>query len=160
MPRPFYDQHKHEPELAAAVSALLVPQSYVSLDYVLQSHHVLTDVTYPVTCITPRNTRTITNLFGTFWYRNLRADLCNGYEPLDFWGIRYARATLAKALFDFLYLRPIAPAFRSNKFSLAEELRLNLDGLAAADWFEFAGYVDVSQSPKMRAVLRNLQKTL
>ena len=154
MTQRFYAQHRQDHDLSAAVSAILLPQSYLSLDYVLQEHNLLTEITYPVTCITPQNTRTITNALGTFWYRNLRADLYKGFTIHEYWGVQFARASVAKALFDFLYLRPIPFRYRSRQFNLAEELRLNLEELEESDWTEFANHVAVSDSPKMREILR------
>ena len=42
-------------------------------------------------------------------------------------GVRFAPATLAKALFDYRYLLPLYGVLRVTDFAIAEELRLNLD---------------------------------
>jgi predicted transcriptional regulator of viral defense system len=107
MTRRFYEQHQADEAFPLAVSSILVPQSYVSLDFILQQHNLLTEITYPVTCITTKNTRIIENTVGTFWYRSIREDLYTGFSISEYYGVRYARASLAKALFDYLYLRPI-----------------------------------------------------
>jgi predicted transcriptional regulator of viral defense system len=159
MSRRFFDQHRRDGEFSAAISAILLPQSYVSLVYVLQQHNLLTEVTYPVTCVTSKNTRAITNPLGTFSYQNIRADLYSGFTIKDYLGLRYATATLAKALFDFLYLRPIPPAYRSVKFNLPEELRLNLDEVDEASQMEFAGWVETSRSRKMHGILKNFRSS-
>jgi len=157
MTRRFYEQHQADEAFPLAVSSILLSQSYVSLDFILQQHNLLTEITYPVTCITTKNTRIIENPVGTFWYRNIREDLYTGYSISEYYGIRYARASLAKALFDYLYLRPIPVAFRAIKFDLAEELRLNLDELDQPTWDEFASYVENSASRKMSDVLKNFR---
>ena len=157
MTRRFYERHQQDRDFAAAVSAILLPQSYVSLEFILQEHNLLTEVTYPVTCVTTRNTRTIVNPLGTFWYRNIRDDLYSGFTIIDYMGIRLARASLAKALFDYLYLRPIPVHFRSARYDLAEELRLNLDEVDENDQAEFDTLVEVSGSKKMHAVLENFR---
>ena len=157
MTRPFYEQHQADEAFPLAVSAILLPQSYVSLDFVLQQYNLLTEITYPVTCITTKNTRTIKNTIGTFWYRSIRQDLYTGFSILDYFGVRYARASLAKALFDYLYLRPIPVAYRAVKFNLAEELRLNLDEMDRASWDEFALHIENSASRKMHDVLKNFR---
>lgn len=159
MSRRFFDQHRRDGEFSAAISAILLPQSYVSLAYVLQQHNLLTEVTYPVTCVTSKNTRAITNPLGTFSYQNIRADLYSGFTIKDYLGLRYATATLAKALFDFLYLRPIPPAYHSVKFNLPEELRLNLDEVDEASQMEFAGWVETSRSRKMHGILKNFRSS-
>jgi predicted transcriptional regulator of viral defense system len=157
MTRRFFERHRRDVEFTAAISAIILPQSYISLDFVLQQHNLLTDVTYPVTCVTPKNTRIIVNPIGTFWYRNIRSDLYNGFTIQSYRGIRYATATLAKALFDYLYLRPVPVTYRSRKFNLAEELRLNLDEVNKVVQGEFAGWVESSESTKMNAILENFR---
>jgi predicted transcriptional regulator of viral defense system len=154
----FYEQHRRDAEFSSAVSAIILPNSYVSLEYVLQQHNLLTDVTYPVTCITTKNTRTIVNFVGTFWYRNIRADLFTGFEIAEYFGIRIATASLAKALFDYLYLRPIPTTYRAQKINLAEELRLNLDEMDDQARKEFAGFIEQGDSRKMHAILENFRR--
>ncbi|MBS4062524.1 MAG: hypothetical protein KG029_19160 [Bacteroidetes bacterium] len=154
----FYERHRAEPQFAAVVSAILLPQSYLSLEYILQQHNLMTEVTYLITCITTKNTRTITNAVGTFTYRNIQAGLYDGFSISEYFGIRYATATLGKALFDYLYLRPIPARYRSRKNNLAEELRLNLDEVELPDQQEFARFVHNSKSVKMTQILENFRK--
>lgn len=157
MTREFYEQHRGDAAFPLAVSAILVPKSYVSLEYILQQHNLLTEVTYPVTCITDKNTRTITNAIGTFWYRSLRPQLYTGFSIAEYYGIRYGYASLAKALFDYLYLRPIPPSYRSKTTNLAAELRLNVGELDQSSWDELGALVDFSASRKMKAIYKNLE---
>src|SRR5512139_2657994 len=153
----FYEQHRGDYLFSAAISAILIPQSYLSLEFILQRHNILTEVTYPITCITLKVTRRIINEIGTYWYRNIRSDLYRGFTISDYFGIRVAQATLGKALFDYLYLRPLPAAYRSMKLNLAEELRLNLDELSATDREEFSRFVEESQSRKMNYILNNFR---
>ncbi len=157
MSRYFYEQHRRDVEFSIAISAIIFPHSYVSLEYVLQQYNLLTDVTYPVTCITTKNTRTIVNSIGTFWYRNIHPNLFTGFSINEYFGIRIAVADLAKAFFDYLYLRPVPTAFRSKKINLAEELRLNLDEVDNAVRKEFIDFVEKSGSKKMHATLENFR---
>jgi len=158
MTRRFYEQHHQEAAFTLAVSAIILAHSYVSLEYVLQQHNLLTEVTYPVTCITPKNTRTITNEIGVFWYRNIREDLYSGFVLSEYFGIRYAVASLPKALFDYMYLRPIPAAFRSLNINLADELRLNLDEMDETARGEFTFFVESSASKKMQEILGNFKR--
>lgn len=160
MSRRFYEQHRGQPAFAAAVSAILLPQSYVSLEFILQQNNILTEATYPVTCVTPKNTRRIVNGIGTFWYRHVRDDLYHGFTLSEHFGVRVAQASPAKALFDFLYLRPIARTFRGPKYDLAEELRLNLDEFPPSSRDEFARFVEASASRKMTDGLDNFRRTI
>ena len=152
----FYEQRRSDASFSAAVSAILLPQSYLSLEYILQRNNLLTEVTYPVTAITAKNTRRVNNPLGTFWYRNLRADLYHGFTISEYYGVRFAQATLAKALFDYLYLRPLSGVLRVPDFDIAEELRLNLDEVPEAARLEFGGRVAKSGSRKMEMIHDNL----
>lgn len=157
MTRRFYEGHRADHLFSAAVCAILNPQSYLSLEFILQQHNLLTEVTYPITAITKKNTRTISNPLGTFWYRHIRTDLYNGFSISEYFGIRIAQASVAKALFDLLYLRPLPPSHRTPKINLAEELRLNLDELSANDQNEFIQHVKQSTSRKMMDILNNFR---
>jgi len=45
MTRHFYDLHHADENFSPAISAILIPQSYVSLEYVLLRESILTEVT-------------------------------------------------------------------------------------------------------------------
>lgn len=158
MTKQFYDQHKNDVLFSASVSAILFPQSYLSLEYVLQGHNILTEATYPVTCITTKNTRKIENRIGLFWYRNIKQSLYKGFSFSEYFGVRFAVASLAKALFDYFYLRPIASVHRSFDVDLADELRLNLDDVNETVRKEFTIYVKESNTEKMKEILENLKE--
>jgi predicted transcriptional regulator of viral defense system len=153
----FQDLHHAEPDFSAAVSAILLPQSYLSLEFVLQQRAILTDVTYPVTAVTFKNTRAIENKLGAFIYRHIKTALFTGFTIRDFHGIPFAIASPAKALFDLLYLRPALSPLRPREMNLAEELRLNLDEMTQVERDEFREYIQLSNSKKMQAILRNLE---
>ena len=160
MTRRFYDLHRVEYLFSAAVSAILIPQSYLSLEFILQQHNLLTEATYPITCITTKNTRRIINPIGVFWYRSIRDNLYHGFTITEYFGIRVAQATVAKALFDYLYLRPLPVSYRNIKINLAEELRLNLDQLSTNDRNEFSRIVEESKSRKMMDILNNFRSNI
>lgn len=160
MTRYFYEQHRADYLFSAAVSAILIPQSYLSLEFILQQHNLLTEVTYPITCITTKNTRRIVNPIGTFWYRNIRDNLYRDFAITEYFGIRIAQASIAKALFDYLYLRPLPASYRNIKINLAEKLRLNLDELSTIDREEFSRIVEESKSRKMMDILYNFRSNI
>ena len=160
MTRRFYELHRADADFSAAISAILIPQSYVSLEFILQRNGILTEITYPVSAITFKNTRVIENKLGTFSYRHIKDSLYNGFVISDYLGVPFAQATLAKALFDTLYLRPLSANFRSAAYNLSEELRLNLDDFPDSDRREFVGFVEKSRSKKMDRLLRNLEDTV
>jgi len=160
MARRFYELHRGEEGFAPAVSAILIPQSYLSLEYILQRLNILTEVTYPVTAVTLKNTRTFDNPLGVFVYRHIRPALYRGFEPGEYFGVRFYRASPAKALFDYLYFRPLPRRARLSRWDLVDDLRLNLDDFLPESRKEFAGYVEASASEKMTDVLSNLWRTV
>lgn len=162
MHRRFYEQHRQDAAFAPAVSSILLPQSYLSLEYVLQQHGILTEITYPVTAITIKNTRTVVNSLGTFVYRHIQPELYYGFQIMEAYGVPYAQASVAKALFDYLYLRPLPADLEPQRYNLAEDLRLNVEEFTREEREEFAGYVLKSETirkggVKMRHVLNNLE---
>jgi hypothetical protein len=160
MTRRFYELHRADADFSLAVSAILIPQSYVSLEFILQRNALLTEVTYPISAITLKNTKVIENSLGTFTYHHVKENLYRGFIISDTFGIPFAQASVAKALFDFLYLRPWTGNIPTSSYNLAEELRLNLDGFSMADQNEFAEYVEMSHIKKMYKILENLRKTV
>ncbi len=160
MTRTFYEQHRADYLFSGAVSTILIPQSYLSLEFILQQHNLLTEVTYPITCITTKNTRRIVNPIGTFWYRNIKDNLYRDFAITEYFGIRIAQASIAKALFDYLYLRPLPASYRNPKINLAGELRLNLDELSTMDRDDFSRIIEESKSRKMTDILNNFRSNV
>ena len=160
MTRRFFEQHRADVDFAPMVSAILIPQSYLSLEYILQRSAILTEMTYPVTAATLKQTRVFENKLGIFTYRNIKAELYQGFIFSEYMGIPIAQATVSKALFDFLYLRPWKGSRRLAGYNLAEDLRLNLEDFSENDLVEFETFVEISNSKKMDQVLKNLRKTV
>lgn len=158
MTRRFFDRHHDDADFTPMVSAILIPQSYVSLEYALQRYGVLTEATYPVSAVTIKHGRAIMNSIGTFSYRNIKGDLYNGFNIRDYLGVAVAMARKAKALFDALYFRHWGEELGNTDYDLAEELRLNLDEFTPNDWQELISYVEASRSRKMELILENLRR--
>ena len=160
MTRRFYERHQNQASFTPAVSAIILPQSYVSLEYILQRTGVMTEVTYPLTAVTPKNTRKIGNSLGTFMYRHIKLPLYTGFNQETFFGVIVNQASLAKALFDYFYLRPLPRSLRKHNINLAEDLRLNLDELSSEEREEFEDIIELSNSPKMMFIHENLRRTI
>jgi hypothetical protein len=158
MTRFFFDRHSSDADFPAAVSAILLPQSYVSTIFVLQRAGILTEATFPITAVTMKNTRTITNDIGTFSYQHLDSRFYHGFSQQAYHGITFFQASLPKALFDYLYLRPLPSIERRLSYNLAEELRLNLFLCPYEARESFEGLVTKSDSPKMQDILKNFQR--
>lgn len=160
MTRQFFELHRKDEGFSPAISAILIPQSYVSLEFVLQRHAILSEVTYPVTAVTFKHARIIENKLGTFSYRNIKDALYTGFDIHEYMGIPYSQAKLSKALFDYLYLRPLPRNWLPSDFNLAEELRLNIDDFSEQDQTRFSEFVEISKSKKMQNILKNLRNTV
>ena len=159
MTRLFYERHQGDVSFTAAVSAILVPQSYLSLDYILQRAGALTEVTYPITAVTLKNTKKIENVVGTFVYRHIKTPFYTGFESEKYYGVVFNQALLSKALFDYFYFRPMPRALRTHQLDLAEELRLNVGEFPPEVRDKFDYFVKNSGSRKMEFVLDNLRNT-
>lgn len=160
MMRRFYENHRADADFAPMVSAILIPQSYISLEYILQRNAVLTQMTYPISAVTLKQTRVFENKLGTFAYRNIKTELYTGFVIAEYLGVPIAQATVAKALFDYLYLRPWKGKALSENYDFVEDMRLNLEDFSKADQSQFAGFVELSQSKKMNQILKHLRKVV
>lgn len=134
------------------LNGVLCEPSYLSLDYVLYKHNLLTDVPYNFTAITKNKTAIFTNKFGNFLYYKIKDQLFCGFELIKESEFSFLRATKAKALFDFLYLRKnILPVKEAVK-----ELRLNVENLNRADIKELKKYVALDGSKKIKEIVNYL----
>ena len=158
MTRRFFELHRADMNFAPAISAILIPQSYVSLEFVLQKHGILTETTYPTSAVTLKHTRVIENKLGTFTFRNIKENLYKGFVISDYLGIPFSQATSAKALFDYLYLRSWKGKNQLSSYNLVEDLRLNLEDFSEEELTEFVGFIETSKSRKMDQILKNLRK--
>jgi predicted transcriptional regulator of viral defense system len=127
------------------IAAKLYTPAYLSLDYVLYRHNLLTEMPVNFTLVTANKTAVYKNALGLFSYHKVKKPLFSGYKTTVEGGFPVCRASKAKALFDFIYLRRkllAGPgAFKA--------LRLNLELLTKADLTEFRKYAAISKTAKM-----------
>ena len=146
--RDFYLSHYQDPDFSGFVSSVIQPFSYLSLDYVLQTYGILTEMTYPITGVTTKNTQVTTNQFGTFSYCHMRQDLFGGYEEKTVFGVPVKQAGLGKALFDYFYFRQM-PNW---------ELRFNWEEFNPKDIKDYNYWVKISgvkKIPLWKHLLKN-----
>jgi predicted transcriptional regulator of viral defense system len=134
------------------ISNIIYQPSYLSLEYVLYKHNLLTEVPFNYTLVTRNKTAHFSNDFGNFFYHSIKSGLFYGFTPTKIAGFTISQATKAKALFDYLYLRK---GHILNKDSF-DALRLNLDELTGADKKEMKGYIEKEGSKKMAGVYKFL----
>ncbi len=130
----------------------LYPTSYLSLEYVLYEHGLLTEVPVNYTLVSNRKTAHFANPLGKFFYHQIRKELFKGFDTIRKFDFIIFKATAAKALFDFLYLR-------RNRLDSREEigeLRLNLDQLKKGDLKELRSCFKLEGSVKMAGILKQL----
>ena len=127
---------------------ILYQPSYLSGEYILQKYSILSESVNSFTLVSRKKTNRFFNDFGSFKYYHIKEGLFVGFESRDKDGFLIAEATLAKALFDFLY-------FRKNILNSVEEiksLRLNLENLKTTDLRELKYYVKLEKSKKMLVI--------
>jgi predicted transcriptional regulator of viral defense system len=148
--RSYFEAHKGTDAYLEYMANNLVAPSYLSDVYVLSQHNFLTEITYPITSITLKTPRIIDNVLGHFIYRNVKSELFNGYETIEYEKNRYIyKATLAKAFFDYIYLRQHSFILNDNYI---DSLRFNWDVLIASDIQELSRYTNVIKSKKTKAL--------
>lgn len=131
----------------------MYPPSYLSLDYVLHEHNMLTEIPQNMTSVGLRKTDHFSNNLGNFIYHKIKEELYLGFKVVKKGDFSILKATKAKALFDFLYLRK---RLLVDKRAV-EELRLNLDEFTENDFKELEGYVETERSLRMKEILNWLK---
>ena len=146
----FVERHAGSDGYSEFVANRLYEPSYLSCEYVLQKHNVLTDAVFAFTSVTLKTKRVFENALGRFIYRNISEKLFTGYEIVDRDGFQIKVAGRAKALFDYLYLR-----FYRKKAISADDLRslrFDLGDYSREDFLEFSKYCGLTGVAKFRTL--------
>jgi predicted transcriptional regulator of viral defense system len=131
----------------------LYPPSYLSLDYVLHDHNMLTDIPRNITSMALRKTEHCSNNLGNFIYHTIKEELFLGFTIVKKGSFSIQKATKAKALFDFLYLRK---RFLIDRQAVVE-LRLNLGEFTKDDFKELGEHVEMERSSRMKEIIHWLK---
>lgn len=134
------------------IAGKIYEPSYLSLDYVLYEHNVLTDIPTNYTSMTRKKTYTAANEIGVFMYHKIKDVLFCGFTPEHYNGFVYYKATRTKALFDYLYLRK----HMIINEKAAHELRLNIDVFRKSELQDLQALVKLEGSAKMRRIIEFL----
>jgi predicted transcriptional regulator of viral defense system len=135
------------------IANTIYPPSYLSLDYVLHEHNMLTEISRNITSMALRKTEYFSNDLGNFIYHTIREELFLGFRVIKKDSFSILKATKAKALFDFLYLRK---RLLVDKRAV-DELRLNLDEFTKDDFKEMERYVEMERSSRMKEIIHWLK---
>lgn len=143
------------------IASGLQPDSYISLEYVLQKHQMLSFPSIQnITAITTGQTRHYKNFAGNFIYKNIKLACYLGYQEANFRDQTYLIATKAKALFDYLYLKPEFGS-RNEKHlhrQLFQKLLFQWENFSEEDFKQFEEYVWKSNSFKMMRLRRVIER--
>ncbi len=134
------------------IANIVYKPSYLSLEYVLEKHGILTETVKSFTLVAKKKTFKLTNALGVFKYYHIKEKLFNGFKITKKENFLIAEASLAKALFDFLY-------FRKNILSTEEqiaELRLNMNNFSQSDFKELGKYIKLEGSQRMETIFTYL----
>ncbi|MBI2981696.1 MAG: hypothetical protein HYY44_05325 [Deltaproteobacteria bacterium] len=150
------DRFLHDKSYLELMANKLTIPSYLSTEYVLQKNGLLTEATFGITSITRKTTRRYQNPLGAFDYRHLHPKFYFGFERRSYGRNLIYEATVAKALFDFLYLRlaGLDPA----EATTLEEMRLNWSELDPSSFQALVEIIKKSGIKKMAAMIPLLKE--
>lgn len=133
---------------------ILYKPSYLSLEYVLYRHNLITEIPVNFTSVSINKTACFSNKFGRFFYHKIKGPLFCGFDIVNEGGFTILKAAKAKALFDFLYFRKSALIDEKS----VEELRLNPEGFLTKDARALEKYINMEGSRRMKDILNLLVK--
>lgn len=141
------------------VANILYQPSYLSLEYVLAENNILTENPFGITSMTKNKTAKFNNYFGQFFYHKIKDELFLGFETKikyenSIAALTIFKASKAKALFDYLYLRKNILIDQKS----IEELRLNISEFKSIEIRMFKSYIDLEGSKKMKDIYNYLFK--
>ncbi len=130
----------------------LYQPSYVSLEWVLAKYGLIPEMTYNLTSITSKTTRSFKNKFGEFTFRNIKKSMFFGYEKVEENEQVYLMAYPEKALIDYIYLN----MKKIKNEDDIRELRLNDSAIKELDMEKIEKYTDAINNKKLTRTLDTL----
>ena len=134
------------------VANIIYQPSYLSCEYVLQKYGIMSEAVTVITSVSTKKTNKFTNDLGIFRYYSIREKLFTGFTIKQKGDFTIAEASVAKALFDFMYFRKTF----LNSLSEVKALRLNLENLKKKDFLELKKYIRLEKSKKMQTIYNHL----
>jgi len=154
-------KYRKKPVPQCALSQMLIPDSYVSIHYVLRKSSWIPETLFAITCVTKNKDVIIdTEKFGSFLYAPIKKKLSNGgiHIKEDYEGT-YKCASLLRALCDLLYITN--KKWNWSLLNLEEEFRILPDyleeDLKGEDFDELHGVFGV---PGIESFLEDTRKEL
>lgn len=146
----YHESHIADYNYRVYLANIMCHPSYVSGVYILQKEGAVMEAIYPITSITTKSTRNYSNKLGEFLYFSISPQLYIGYKKDFYINEPVYRATLAKALFDYLYIKYSKMKFSANDI-LARE-RFSIEVFNKNDRSEFKHYCDLSNNKLLKGV--------
>lgn len=102
--------------------------SYLSGEYILAKHELLTEAVTTMTSITSNRPMLVENDLGTFRYRNITSNALGEFLIKQQSQYQIKQATKVQALFEYLYFKK--RELKVLNIEVAQQLRLNLQNLS------------------------------
>jgi len=116
-----FPEYRESTQFALWFANRIYKPSYISLHTALSFYGIIPEAVPQITSVTTLKTKTFSNDFGEYSYKNIKPEIMFGYDLREMeGGRRIMFATPEKALIDLLYLYPFY-----NTESDLEELRLD-----------------------------------
>jgi len=141
----YFNRNGQSQEYREFLASVLCQPSYLSMEYVLGKHDILTESVLTFTGVSLKTTRSYENKFGSFIYKTIKSSLYTGYTTKFFGNNTYYIATKAKALFDYLYFLSDRVDLRDKNYDIIEEQRLKIELFEKSDWKELFGYFEIEK---------------
>jgi hypothetical protein len=138
------------------LAGAIYPPAYLSLDYVLHQHGLLTEMPHNFTAVAKNKTARFSSALGNFFFHKIKDSLFTGFTVTPVRLKRHMllifKATKAKALFDYLYLRKNILTDRES----VRALRLNTRLLTGPERREVERLARLEGSHKMAVIIKHL----
>ncbi len=146
----------------AKLAQFIYGPSYLSFDYVLQKHGLIPEAVYNTyTCATfnKRKTKTYTNHFGTFVYRDVPKGVFNlGVSVFTDGKYSYQIASAEKALLDKLYTLSPAKNITELKELLFYDLRIDEEAFNRLDKEDILKLAPLYRTANLNLLVKLIKK--
>lgn len=151
-----YNEERDKDLYIEYIANQLIQPSYLSAEYVLAKHQLLSEPVNAITSITTKTTREIINSIGAFRYYSMQEPLFKGYQIKSFYNSPVLEAEKSKALFDYLYGHFIKKKSVNNRD--IENLRINWENFKRSDFIRTRSYAALINNKNIEKVFKIIKK--
>jgi predicted transcriptional regulator of viral defense system len=156
-----YETNRNTP--GYLLSAYIYGPSYLSFDYALSYHGLIPEKVVTYTCATfnKRKSKTYSNIFGTFSYRDVPKNVYPyGIKVNIVEKYSYFIATKEKALCDKLYISQPQTSMKKLKELMFDDLRIDVDLFYELDTAELLFLCDRYKSSNLKLLKKIILKEM